>query len=245
MVYVGLENVVFILSDPNYYLSAINTILFLIINVNLKVWIALAIALIMKKPFKGNIIVKFIMMVIWASSYVPLLWTWSFILHPSFGILNYTLKTLGLISRPISFLSDPSINFYVLTLLHVWKNVPFWSIMFLAGLMSIPNHLYESAMVDGAGRFQVFLHITLPNLKNLFIINYVLTTIWTSGEFVTFQMLTGGGPFFKTSTIPVYAYLNFVGTASFNIPAAALVPVIPFILLGIFVVLRTKFFTFG
>jgi ABC-type sugar transport system permease subunit len=245
LVYVGLNNVISVLFDPNYHIAVVNTIVFLAIDVNVKVWAALGIALVMKKPFKGNILVKFVMMVVWAASYIPLLWVWAFMLHPTFGSINYFLKTMGLIDKPIYFLSDPRISFYVLTLLHVWKNVPFWSIMFLAGLTGIPSHLYEAAIIDGAGRLQSFRYITLPQLKNLFIINYVLTTIWTSGEFATFQMLTGGGPFFRTSTIPVYAYINFTSSATFNIPAASLVPVIPFLLLGILVVLRTRFFTFG
>jgi ABC-type sugar transport system permease subunit len=245
LVFVGLKNFISVTKDRYFLTSCLNTVIFLVVDVNIKLVSSLGIALLLNKPFKGNFIAKFAMLLVWAAPYVACLWVWGFMLSPYFGVINNILLGLGIISKPIPFLSDPDIALYVITLIHVWKAIPFWSIMFLAGLTSIPVHLYESAVVDGANKFQTFRYITLPQLKNIIIINYVLTTIWTSGEFTSFQMLTNGGPFYRTATIPVYAYLSFISTWSYGVPSAALLFVFPFIAFLILAVLRTNMLTLG
>jgi multiple sugar transport system permease protein len=129
--------------------------------------------------------------------------TWRFILDPTLGVFNRTMLEWGLIDRPIAFLASKSTALLFVIIGGIWKYTPFVVIMLLARLQVIPVDLEEAAQIDGASRWQVFRHITLPWLMPVIVITLLLRTIWMFNEFDMVYLFAFGGPLFGTTTLPV------------------------------------------
>ena len=128
---------------------------------------------------------------------IGILWSWIF--NPTFGLLNTVLKAAGLDWMILGWLSDPKVALWSVMWVDIWKWSGFHMVLFLAGLQGVPAMLYEAAAIDGANRFQQFLHVTLPSLKN---VTYVSVLMSITGAFVSnydvVYVMTGGGPFHAT-----------------------------------------------
>ena len=136
-----------------------------------------------------------------------------------YGILNYLMMSAGIIDWPIDFLGSMPNAMISVILVGAWKYFPFVVIAVLARLQSIPNHLYESAKIDGAGPVARFFDVTLPQLREVLIVIIMLRAIWDFKEFDLIFLLTGGGPITSTQTLPLLVYkeafgLNQMGMAS-------------------------------
>jgi ABC-type sugar transport system permease subunit len=119
-----------------------------------------------------------------------------------------------------------------------WAGMPFWAMMFLAGLQAIPAELYEAASIDGANVFQRFWHITLPSLSNVAAITFMLSAIWTANSLNFIYILTGGGPGDATMIFPMLAYE--LGIKTQRLSMGATVPLIFFPLFLILIYFLTK-----
>jgi multiple sugar transport system permease protein len=129
-----------------------------------------------------------------------------FLLNGQFGLINYLLLRSGLVRAPIDWMVDPSAAIWAVTIAHVWKSYPFFTVMILAGLQAIPQHLYEAATVDGAGRFRQFLDVTLPSLRQVMTIAAVLSLLSSFRDVETILVMTKGGPARLTETLAVRIY---------------------------------------
>ena len=152
--------------------------------------------------------VTFIRIVILASWIVPgvsagIVWQLMFN-EASYGFLNGVLRLMGL--SPVAWLSDPDIAIWSAVLANVWRGTAFSMILLYAGLVVIPASLYEAAAVDGATAFRQFLHVTLPQLRPILLINTILISIFTLNTFDLILSLTGGGPGRATEVLSLYAY---------------------------------------
>jgi multiple sugar transport system permease protein len=182
--------------------------------------LGLATALMLDRRFPGRAAVRALFILPWAVPYVAagIIWGWMFDFE--FGVLNYLLHAVGLTSDKVSFLAACPQAFFSLAGVSVWKLFPLGTVMFLAGLQTIPIEYYEAAKVDGAGPVQSFWHITLPGLRNVSIMLTLLITIWSFGRsFTIIFLLTEGGPAGCTETIVIRSYLEafkfyHLGTAS-------------------------------
>jgi multiple sugar transport system permease protein len=134
------------------------------------------------------------------------IWMWMFSFE--FGMVNYILKSLGLISKYISFLASADLALPAVLVASVWKGVPFQSIIHLAGLQGIPEELYDAAKVDGAGMFGRFFHVTLPQLRSIVVIVLILQSVWAFNGFDMLYVLTRGGPGWATYVLSIYVYLS-------------------------------------
>lgn len=174
------------------------------------VWaIGLCTALMLDRNFPGRAIIRALFILPWAMPYVAagLIWGWMF--DYEFGVLNYLIRDVGLSGHKISFLLACPEALVSLTGVSIWKLFPLGTVMFLAGLQTIPREHYEAASVDGAGSFQCFWHITLPGLRNVSIMLTLLITIWTFGRaFTIIFLLTEGGPAGCTENIVIRSYLE-------------------------------------
>jgi ABC-type sugar transport system permease subunit len=121
-------------------------------------------------------------------------------------MLNNLLLTLGLVEDVISWLSDPRLAMWSCVAVVVWSGTPFYTMSFLAGLQAIPKEQYEAARIDGASLLHEFWYVTIPNLRNVFTIVVMLSTIFTSTNLVIVYTLTNGGPANKTQIFPNLAY---------------------------------------
>jgi ABC-type sugar transport system permease subunit len=143
-------------------------------------------------------------MVPWVLPTVVMVTIFNFMIQPDFGLVNNLLGTLGLPTR--YWFGDPQAAFPLVVLMHVWQNVPFFAIALMAGMMSIPDELYEAARIDGAGRWGRFRHVTLPNISQVSMIMIVLHVIYTFNNFDIIYLSTGGGPLNSTEVLATYVY---------------------------------------
>ena len=191
----------------------------------------LAIALLLNVKFTGQKIARTLIIIPWASS-VPissLLWSWVY--HPEFGLLNYSLKASGLIKNPPIWLGQPISAFFSVIWVDIWIGIPFMTLVFLAGMQSISQDLYEAAVVDGANGFQKFVYITLPGLRDVLLIATLLSILWTFNDFNTIYILTLGGPINSTHILITYIYQRTFQWWKWNEGAG--MAVITFIILSI------------
>jgi multiple sugar transport system permease protein len=241
--FVGLKNVLILLNDPNYIKSLINTFIFLIVNINVKMAIALLAALALNKGFIGKRLAMALLIIPWAMPEVPYYLAWRFLYHTDFGFLTYLFDAL--LGHSPNWLGDSRIALFSVMITHVFKYVPFWTLIFLAALQSIPVEIYDATKVDGAGTWQTFRYVTLPLIKNIVIINYTLSFVWMLGEFNSVWILTQGGPSYASHLIASYAYVKTFLLLEWNSGAAAFIIVLPIIIVLITLVLRKGLLRLG
>jgi multiple sugar transport system permease protein len=129
----------------------------------------------------------------WAVPSIPTILSLRFMLNPEWGIINQIIFRLTLEDGP-NWLNDPALALTLSMLVHIWKSLPFWTLILIAGRLAIPGELYEAASVDGATSWQKFRFITWPSMKTLYLTSTILSMIWTLGDFNSVYLLTGGGP---------------------------------------------------
>jgi multiple sugar transport system permease protein len=189
-------------------------------NVIFVLGIGLGTALMLDRKFPGRALVRALFILPWAIPYVAAALIWGWMFDYEFGVLNYLIQGTGLVGDKVNFLLACPDALFSLTGVSVWKLFPLGTVMFLAGLQTIPEEYYEAARVDGAGPLQCLWHITLPGLRNVSIMLTLLITIWTFGRaFTIIFLLTEGGPAGCTENIVIRSYLEafkffHLGTAS-------------------------------
>jgi multiple sugar transport system permease protein len=177
-----------------------------------------------------------IMLLPWIVPEVVTALTWLSIYHPIFGGLNPILMQLGIIDRPVAWLSEYAMPSVIAV--NVWKGIPFYTILLLAGLKAIDREQYEAAEVDGAGAIQRFRHITLPGLRYVIIVTLLLSFISTFNTFGLVYLMTGGGPGGATRLYSILAYEKAIISLRFGPGAAVAFSMAPLLFLLIFVLAR-------
>jgi len=185
--YVALAN------DPVFAGSVVNTLLFLIIAINFKMIAALLLSgfFVNTRTWIKWLSVLFILP--WAVPSIPTILSMRFMLNPEWGVVNQVIFRLTAEDGP-NWLNDRWLALAMAMLVHVWKSLPFWTMIMIAGRLAIPKELYEAAGVDGASRLQQFRFITWPSMRTLYLTSTILSMIWTLGDFNSVYLLTGGGP---------------------------------------------------
>jgi multiple sugar transport system permease protein len=221
-----------LLADPIYLGTAWNTAVFLGVGINLKLFLALLLSGFFAgtRPWIRWLSVLFILP--WAVPSIPTIFSIRWMLNSEWGMLNGILWQLFGIEGPW-WLVEPHLAFGAVIATHIWKYLPFWTLILLAGRMAIPTDLYEAATIDGASPFQKFRYVTWPNLKNLYITSTLLSTIWSLGDFNSVYLLTGGGPAEKThvlATLGIRYAFNLqqidVGVATVMTALPVLIPLV-------------------
>ena len=207
--FVGLDNYVKLFSDPLFYKSLNNTVIWTFFNVFFQCILGLLVALLMNTEFKGRKFYRMIVFSPWAfgGMLVPLIFSYMF--TGQTGVINDLLMKSGLIHERISWFSTGSLARGTLIFTTTWRGIPFFAISFLAALQSIPGDYYEAADVDGANNIYQFWRITLPLIKNTLILTTLLRTIWTFNIVDIIAGMTDGGPNNSTMTLPHYLMTKF------------------------------------
>lgn len=214
--FVGLNNFMIISEDIP---KTVNTTLIWTFGSVLPAMVlGLVIALICNKTFKGKKAVVAINLLPYAIPLIIVASCWRFVYNSDFGLINVTLEKLGLIEEPISFLSFDTALLAVVVA-RIWRAIPFAFMNYYSALTTIPQEQYEQASIDGAGPFQRFRYITLPNLRATTSSTIVVLTVWTFLVFDIIFGMTGGGPIDATMTISMRIYremfsMKNTGTAS-------------------------------
>jgi multiple sugar transport system permease protein len=192
-------------ADPRYVNTVVNTLLFVGIGVNLKLFLAFLLSgfFMSRSRWIRSLLVLF--MLPWALPALPAFLAFHWMLIGHWGFLNSLLDALFGIEGPIWF------NSYWLAMgsnivAYIWKWMPFWTLIFLAARMAIPQDVYEAADVDGATPVRRFVHITVPLLANLYLICVMLSTAWTLGDFTTVYFVSGGAPALTTDVLATLGF---------------------------------------
>jgi len=204
----GLDNYAQALSDPLFYSSLINTIIWIVFIITFQFLLGFATALLLKKNFWGKGIARTLILIPWVTPSVitALMWRWMY--DGNFGLINQILYRIGAIDQFIPFLANSTTAMASIIVALVWQGFPFFSIMLLAGLQAIPLEMYEAAKIDGANKVQTFWSITIPLLKPVILTTVLLRTIWVANSLDVILIMTGGGPGYSTYTLPVYSYIK-------------------------------------
>jgi multiple sugar transport system permease protein len=206
--------------DPIFVRTAVNTLVFLVVAINLKMLVALLLSgFFMNKRWWVKILAVLFVLP-WAVPSIPTIISVRFMLNPEWGVINQLIFSLTADDGP-NWLNDPTLALALSMVVHIWKSLPFWTLILLAGRLAIPLELYEAASVDGAGGWHRFRYITWPSMNTLYITCTLLSMIFTVGDFNSVYLLTGGGPADLTHVLATlgirYLRLDQVGLAMASI----------------------------
>ena len=206
MKFIGLENYQKLFSDKNFWLALKNTVYFTVIVVPCQCVLALALALLVSKKFRGVAVFRTMYFAPQLTSMVVIsvLWSVLYNANPNTCLIISILVSLGM--SPIKFLSDASTAMNSIIFMSAWQGAGYQMMIFLAGLQGIPRDQYEAASVDGATKFKQFLYITIPGLKGTIKYVIMITMIQAMKLFTQPYIMTQGGPKNSTKTLVYYIY---------------------------------------
>jgi multiple sugar transport system permease protein len=237
-VWVGLGNYERLLTDSSYRDAVANTVRFTVASVSAKLLVGMVIALLLHSRIPLRNVLTGLMLLPWIVPEVVTAMAWRSIFDPIFGGLNPILLSLGIISRRIAWLAEPQLAMPSVIAVNIWKGIPFFTMLLLAGLKAIDKELYEAAEVDGANALSRFRHITLPGLKYVIATTVLLSTISTFNTFGLVYLMTGGGPGGATRLYSILAYERAIIGLRFGPGAAVALSMAPVLILFIFALAR-------
>lgn len=244
--FIGIENFEYIITEDDIFLLTIrNTLLFAFFSVIFKIVLGMAAALLLlkalrlKKFLRGSLLIPFV-----APTALTTLGWW-LIFDPTYSHINWILENVwpfyALGIGPYHWLGDPDLALYTCIFVNIWRGLPFFIITILAGLVSIPEHLYEAADMDGATAWDKFWKITVPLLRPILAIIILFSTIFTLADFNIVFVLTRGGPINSTHLFATYSYVTGISNHEIGLGAAIslfLFPILVMIVIGLLRLVR-------
>lgn len=199
--------------------------------------IGMAMALVLNQKIPIQNIFRGVMFLPWAVPAVVSAYVWRFLFDTT-GPINGMIAEYQLMDDYIYVFNQAASALAALILVTVWSGTPFWTMNFLAGMQAISQEQYEAAEIDGAGTIQRFWYITLPGLQSVIVVTAMLSTIWTSANLTQVFVLTGGGPNYATTTLPLYAYLTAIPGHRLGAGAAISMAIVPFYMILVYFLTR-------
>jgi multiple sugar transport system permease protein len=212
--FTGLDNYLRLATDERFWNALGNTLYFVVISVGSELVLGLAIALVLRRPFRGRALVYGAVLLPWAVPTAVSARMWEWMYNGDIGLFNFLLGT------EINWLGSPFWALNAAIAMDVWKSTPFVALLLAAGLQSIPREVYQAAAVDGARGWRVLRSITLPLLAPVILVALVFRTIDALRVFDAIYVLTGGGPANSTETLSIYAYRVLFQTLEFGYGSA-------------------------
>lgn len=237
--WVGLANYAEQLRDQHFWDIALRTAYLTVICVAAAILIGLIVALVLNQHFVGRKIVRVLILIPWVLPTMVVSATWIWIFNGNYGALNGLLLQLGLIEKYRTYLGDVQLALYAISLVKIWKEIPFVALILLASLQTIPRELYEAARIDGADTWSCFRRITLPLLRPALMVVIVLQTMWAFRIFDLVYAMTQGGPANKTMVIAYWTYMQAFKFHHYGVGAALAYIVTIFLILLTLVYIRT------
>jgi multiple sugar transport system permease protein len=224
-------------ADPIYLKTLVNTLIYLAIGVNLHLFGALMLSgFFTRKNWRvRSLLLVFILP--WAVPAIPTFISFHWMLNGEWGFINNVLYDVAGINGP-SWLNYRWLALGSSIAAYIWKWMPFWTVIFLAGRLAIPQELYESAAVDGAVGIRRFVYVTFPLLANLYLICTLLSTIWTLGDFNTIFFVTGGGPALSTHVLATLGIRDAFEVDNPQLGMAAVMSALPLLIPLVIVLMR-------
>ena len=235
---VGLRNYTRLFTNSDFLQSMQNTIVFTFWSLLIKFIVGLSVALILNSrlPFRG--VLSGLMLLPWIIPEIVTALAWKSIYDPLFGGLNPILQGAGIIDRPLGWLSDPNMAMGSIISVNVWKGIPFFVLLLLAGLKAVDREQLEAAQVDGANAIQRFRNVTLPSLRYVIVVTLLLSFISTFNQFGLPFLMTGGGPSGATKLYSILAYEKAIASLQYGPGIAIAFSVAPLMAVMIWLLAR-------
>ena len=220
--YVALFN------DPIFARAAVNTLIFLVIGINLKMLIALFLSGFFVQERRWIKWLSVLLILPWAVPSIPTILSVRFMLNPEWGVINQLIFKFTGDDGP-NWLNDPAVALAMAIGVHIWKSLPFWTLILVTGRLAISHDLLEAADVDGATFWQKFRYITWPSMQTLYVTCTLLSMIWTLGDFNSVYLLTGGGPADLTHVLSTLG-IRYLRLDQLHLAMASIVCAMPLVL---------------
>ena len=236
--FVGFANYINVWRDPFFWAALKNTLLYMVVVVPVLVVAPIFLAALVNKHIPGIAFIR-------AAIYLPvitslvisgLIWKW---VYEEQGILNYVLLASGITTDPVAFLTDPANALFSVMAVTIWSGMGYYMVIYLAGLQSIPRHLYEVAEVEGVSAWQQMIHITIPLLRPSIAVVTVMSSIAAMKVFEEVYVMTQGGPMDSTKTLVYYLYES--AFSEFEMGYASAIGVVLFLLTLVFSLINLRF----
>jgi multiple sugar transport system permease protein len=225
--FIGLGNFITNFHDPTFWQVVQNTFVYTAAATLLKMVGGLGLALVMNQAFRMKNLVRAVLLLPFIVPTVLSTIAWTWILDPSFSVINWLLVHGGIAERGPSWLGNPVLAMMSLIVVNTWRGLPFYAITLLAGLQTIPPELYEAATIDGAGALDRFRYVTLPLLKPVVFIVTMFSLIFTFSDFQLVYVLTRGGPANATHLFATYAFDLAMSGGQFGLGASVALAMLP------------------
>lgn len=229
-VFIGLENFTYLWDDSVFWLSVFNTFLYTIVASIGKFALGLWLALLLNRNLPFKALLRAIVLLPWIVPTVLSAIAFWWIYDSQFSIISWTLQRLGLIDNYINFLGDPNNARASVIVANIWRGIPFVAITLLAGLQTIPQSLYEAAVIDGATSWQRFRYVTFPMLTPIIAVVMTFSVLFTFTDFQLIYVITRGGPLNATHLMATLSFQRAIPGGDLGTGAAIAVAMIPFLL---------------
>ena len=217
--WVGIKNFITLFRDPIYWEVIFNSFFIVFLSVTVQASFGMIISLLLNSdvPFRGFF--RSCIFIIWIIPMIVVSLLWMIIFNSEFGILNYVLVKLGLIKENIFWLGQPWPAKFALIITYGWRGVPFFMVMLLAALQTIPQDIIDASKIDGATNIKRFRFITIPFIKHILLLSCLLSTVRLFQDITLIYILTNGGPMYSTTTLAIHVYKEaftsmFIGKAA-------------------------------
>jgi multiple sugar transport system permease protein len=236
--WVGFRNYTRLASNSDYHLAIRNTLNFTFWSLLIKFVVGMTIALVLNSRLPYRNVLAGVMLLPWIVPEIVTALTWKSIYDPLFGSLNPILLGAGIIDRPLGWLSDPNLAMPSIIAVNVWKGIPFYVLLLLAGLKAVDREQLEAAEIDGANVVQRFRHVVLPSMRYVIVVTLLLSFISTFNQFGLPFLMTQGGPSGATKLYSILAYEKAIGSLQYGPGTAIAFSVAPLMAVIIWLLAR-------
>ena len=238
--FVGAGNYQELVGDPRFWNALRNTVVYTIVGGPFQIGLALLLAVALNGKIRGRAFLRSAYFIPVISSLAIMAIVWAFLFDPDIGLVSAWLAELGL--PRIAWLREPGTAMLAVIVVGIWKTLGFNMVILLAGLQGSPAEHYEAAEIDGASRWQQFLHITIPGLRQTLLFVTVISVIASLQAFDQIYVMTRGGPLFSTETLVSYVYRQ--GFELFRLGYASAISWVLFLIIVVLAVFQLRFFRY-
>lgn len=224
-------------SDPKYVTTLVNTLLFVGIGVNVKMFLAFLLSGFFLNKSRWVKLLLAVFLIPWALPAMVVFTSIHFMLVTQWGLLDSLIRAITGHDGPL-FLTHEWVAMSANILAYIWKWMPFWTLVFIAARLAIPREIYEAAAIDGAHGITGLIYVTFPLLANVYLVSTLLSTVWTIGDFPTVYFVTSGAPSMSTNVLATYGYHEAYDFGFPNLGVAAMMSALPVIIPCVIILMR-------
>lgn len=217
--FIGLDNFIYLLQDPDWWIAVKNTLVFTIASVSLEVILGTVIALALNAHMPGRGLLRASVMIPWAIPTIVSAQMWNWMFNDFYGVINAMMLGMGLIDQPWAWTADPDLSLWAVVIADVWKTTPFMALLILAALQVLPSECYEAARVDGIHPVRVFFKVTVPLIKPALLVAVIFRCLDALRIFDLIYVLTSGSR--STMSMSIYARKELVDFQDVGFGSAA------------------------